>query len=136
MSDIECMQVIIRLPLSILFEGSALRITAESKIGSFGLLPNHVDFVSDLQPSILSLWNIAGKEQLFGIDEGLLVKQSNRVSVVVRRGLQGDSLDSLHAQIRKHFLTMDDEERRARAALTRLEANMVRGFTQLQRDQV
>jgi len=136
MNGVDCMHVVIRLPLSVLFEGNALKLTAVSSIGSFGLLPNHVDFVSDLQPSVLSLWNTDVEEQLFGIDEGLLIKQSNRVSVIVRRALQGDDLDNLYDQIIEYFLTVDDEERRARAALSRLEANMARGFTRLRRDQV
>lgn len=136
MSGVEYMEVIIRLPLTVLYEGSARRLLAESSIGSFGLLPNHVDFVSDLRPSILRLLDSAGEECLFGIDEGLLIKQGRSVSVVVRRGLQCKNLSDLRSQVSEFFLAVDDDERRARAALSRLEANMARRFTQLQRKQV
>lgn len=136
MSHFQYLRVIIRLPLTILFEGEALRLNAVSSAGSFGLLPNHVDFVSDLQPSVLSLWNDTGDELLFGIDEGLLVKQRDQVFIVVRRGVQGDCLTTLSGVVQEHFLTIDDEERHARAALARLEANMARRFTLLQRERL
>ena len=134
MSRFNSLHVFIRLPLSTLYDDHATRLVAVSSAGSFGLLPNHVDFVSDLQPSLLSLWNLHGEEQLFGIDEGLLVKQGDRVSIAVRRGLRGESLEQLQAEVTEHFMRVDDEERHARAALSRLEANMARGFTQLQRE--
>lgn len=135
MSASTAMHVTIRLPLSVLYDNMAVRLTAVSSIGSFGLLPNHVNFVSDLQPSILSLWSESGEEQLFGIDEGLLVKKDDDVQIVVRRGLQGSSLVALQESIQEHFLAIDEEERRTRAALSRLEANMARRFTQLHREQ-
>jgi F-type H+-transporting ATPase subunit epsilon len=42
-------------------------------------------------------------------------------------------LDSLHETVATGFLQMDEDERQARAALSRLEANMVRRFSELQR---
>lgn len=127
------MSVSLRLPTRLLFEGRARRLTAVAPNGAFGILPNHVDFVTALVPSVLTLCLDDGAEAIFGIDEGLLVKKGHSVSVAVLRGVQGDDLDSLQHTVEARFVQMDEEERQARSALSRLEADMVRRFADLQR---
>ncbi|MCL4675207.1 MAG: ATPase [Pararhodobacter sp.] len=125
------MQICLRLPSRILFEGPATRLKGEAADGGFGILPNHVDFVTALVPSVLLITGPDGDERIFGIDEGLLVKKGHQVDVVVRRGVESDSLDALRDTVSSRFSDLDDEERVARAALSRLEADMVRRFASL-----
>ena len=127
------MNVSVQLPDRLLFEGKAVALTAVAPNGSFGLLPNHIDFVTALVPSVLLLRGSDGGEQIFGIDEGLLVKKGQDVRIAVLRGVRGDDLDSLKDTVEARFVQMDEEERQARAALSRLEADMVRRFAELQR---
>ncbi len=127
------MQVGVRLPTHILFDGAATRLSATAADGGFGILPNHVDFVTALVPSVLLITVPDGSERIFGIDEGLLVKQGHRVDIAVRRGVQSDDLEHLHDTIAGTFAELEDEERAARAALSRLEADMVRRFASLRR---
>lgn len=129
------MQVTLRLPTRTLFEGPATRLFAVAENGGFGILPNHTDFVTALVPSVLTLTTPEGDEQIFGIDEGLLVKKGHAVDVAVRRGVLGDDLDTLRETVRNTFVEMDEDERTARSALSRLEADMVRRFAELQRPQ-
>lgn len=133
MSRFESMHLVIQLPLGILFEGQIARLKATARGGSFGLLPNHVDYLSDLEPSILIVIDCQGNELLFGIDEGLLVKQADKLRIITRRGIQGEDLSMLHAQVRDSFMELTDSERVARSALSRLEADMVRRFSKLHR---
>ena len=104
---------------------------AVAQNGSSGILPNHIDFVTALIPSVLTLQTQEGEELVFGIDEGLLVKKGHTVDVAIRRGVIGDDLDSLRETVRETFVDMDESERMARSALSRLEANMVRSFADL-----
>lgn len=127
------MSVTLRLPTRTLFEGRAESLTALAPTGAFGIWPNHVDFVTALVPSVLTLRLLGGAEAIFGIDEGLLVKKGHEVSVAVLRGVQGDDLESLRDTVQASFVQIDEEERQARSALSRLEANMVRRFAELQR---
>ena len=129
------MQVTLQLPAGMLFRGSAQKLRAVARTGSFGILPNHADLVAELVPSVLILDLDSGAERFFGIDEGLLVKRDRDVSVAVRRGVAGDDLGSLHEKVRASFMEIEDEERAARAALTRLEADMVRRLGRLNRMQ-
>ena len=125
------MQVTLHLPTQTLFAGRATKLFAVAQNGSFGILPNHIDFVTALVPSVLTLQTPEGEELVFGIDEGLLVKKGHTVDVAVRRGVIGDDLDSLRETVRETFVDMDESERIARSALSRLEANMVRSFADL-----
>ncbi len=133
MSKAEYMEVTIRLPSRVLYQGQASRLRGEGRAGGFGLLPNHADFVTELLPSVLTLIMEDETERFFGIDEGMLVKRDRDVSVIVRRGVAGEALDTLHQQVHDSFIEVDDEERAARAALSRLEADMVRRLGQLNR---
>ena len=127
------MKVTLRLPTHTLFEGHAKRLTAMGQNGAFGIWPNHVDFVTALVPSVMTLRLVDGSEEIFGIDEGLLVKKGQKVSVAALRGVRGDDLGNLQETVEASFVQMDEDERQARSALSRLEANMVRRFAELQR---
>lgn len=127
------MEVCLRLPTRVLYQGMARKLFAVAENGAFGLLPNHIDFVTALEPSVLILTLANGNEQIFGIDEGILVKKGHQVDIAIRRGVLGENLDSLQASVKKNFIEVDEDERVARSALSRLEAGMVRRFADLQR---
>ena len=127
------MAVVLRLPTQTLFEGRATALTAVSASGSFGLLPNHADLVTSVVPSVLSLRLVDGTEAFFGLDEGILIKKGHMVDVVARLGVRGRDLDSMQVTVSERFLQMDEEERQARAAFSRLEADVVRRFSELRR---
>lgn len=133
MSMASDMNVTLRLPMEVLFDGRAERLSGVAQTGAFGILPNHIDFVTALVPSVMTLRLTDGSEAIFGIDEGLLVKKGHAVAVAVLRGVRGDELGSLHELVETRFVQMDEEERQARSALSRLEADMVRRFAELRR---
>ena len=125
------MQVRIGLPGSALYQGSAIQVSGVAANGGFGILPNHIDFVTALVPSVLLVTEPGGTERIFGIDEGMLVKKGHTVEIAVQRGVEAPDLASLDAAVSDFWDTMEDEERAARAALSRLEADMVRRFAGL-----
>ncbi|MBJ3762012.1 ATPase [Maribius pontilimi] len=125
------MRVILRLPTRTLFDGRATALAAVAPNGAFGILPNHVDFVTAIVPSVLSLQLVHGTEAIFGLDEGLLVKKGHEVAVACLRGVRGDDLATLQDTVTASFVQTDEEERQARSALSRLEADMVRRFSEL-----
>jgi F-type H+-transporting ATPase subunit epsilon len=135
MSMASQMQVRLRLPSSVLFDGAATQLQAEAEDGGFGILPNHVDFVTALVPSVLLLTEPDGRERFFGLDEGVLVKKGHTVEVAARRGIESEDLESLRDSVVRSFTELEDEERVARAALSRFEAEMVRRFASLRKMQ-
>ena len=131
MSLAHTMQVTLRLPTRTLFEGPATQLFAVAEDGAFGVLPNHIDFVAALVPSVMILTTENNEEQFFGIDEGIFVKKGHQVDIAIRRGVQGDNLDALHDTVTTTFVQIDEDERVARSALSRLEAGIVRRFGDL-----
>lgn len=133
MSRTNLMTVSVRLPTRTLFEGSVRKLFATAQNGAFGMLPRHTDFVTTLVPSVLIVTDEDDRELFFGIDEGILTKTGHRVDISVRRGVRGDDLESLNDTVQASFVEVDEEERVARSALSRLEAGIVRRFGDLRK---
>ena len=69
------MNLKILLPFQIFAEKTDVsRIVAETREGSFGLLPHRLDCVAALVPGILIYQAESGGEVLVAVDEGVLVK--------------------------------------------------------------
>ena len=127
------MQLKVLLPNGIFLVARANKITAEAINGSFCLLPNHIDFVATLVPSILSFTSPhAQQEETFlAIDRGVLVKCGAEVLVATRQAIRGEDLDSLWQAVEENFRSLDEREKRSRSALAKLEAGFLRGFAEL-----
>jgi F-type H+-transporting ATPase subunit epsilon len=126
------LQLRVLLPTEVLVDESVSKVNAEAENGAFCLLPRHVDFVAALVPGVLSFRDMAGSEVFLAIDRGVLVKCGREVSVSTVNGARGGDLRDLRRLIEKRFVVLDERERRARAALARLEAGTLRGFRALQ----
>jgi F-type H+-transporting ATPase subunit epsilon len=125
------MRLSVITPMSLCVDRTVRRIVAESPDGYFGMLPNHVDFVTELVPGILLYEADDGTERFVAVNSGTLVKCGDEVRVAVHGAVEGDDLPALRARVETEFRRRDDDERAARAALARLEAGMIRRFREL-----
>ena len=116
------------LPTEVLVDQAVLKVTAEGMNGSFCLLPQHVDWVSTLLPGIFSFETERREEIFLAVDEGVLVKQGDRVWVSVRNAVRGDRLETLQQAVQQQLRLLDEREQRARSMLARLETSFVREF--------
>src|SRR5450432_1026415 len=98
------------------------RIVAETRDGSFGLLPHRLDCVAALAPGILIYETAAHEEVCLAVDEGGLVKSGADVLVSVRRALRGTDLGQLHDAVTQQFEKQDAQDRNLRSAMARLES--------------
>lgn len=127
----EAMRLRILLPTQVLVDASVDKVVAEAENGSFGLLPRHIDVVTALVPGILAYVDSDGRQQLVGIDEGILVRCGDEVRVATGRAIRGTNLATLKREVERWFLEMDEQAAIARTAMARLEAGVVRRFTEL-----
>ena len=74
----------ILLPSEIYLDQEVSKVIAEANNGSFCLLPRHIDFVAALAPGLLSIEDDKGQEVFMAVDEGILVKKGQDVSVSTR----------------------------------------------------
>ena len=129
------MNLKVLLPFQIFAEKSGVsRIVAETREGSFGLLPHRLDCVAALAPGILTYETEADGEVFVAVDEGVLIKAGSDVLVSVRRALGGTDLSQLRAGIEREFLTLDKNEQSVRAAVAKMEAGFLRRFASLQHE--
>ena len=129
------MHLKVLLPFQVFAEKTdVLRIVAETRDGSFGLLPHRLDCVAALGPGIL-IYQAQGENEVYvAVDEGVLVKTGRDVLVSVRRALGGTDLGRLRQAVEREFLTLDEHEKDVRSVMTKLETGFLRRVATFQHE--
>jgi F-type H+-transporting ATPase subunit epsilon len=129
------MNLKILLPFQIFAENTGVfRIVAETREGSFGILPHRLDCVAALAPGILTYETTSDGEVFVAVDEGVLVKTGPDVLVSVRRALVGRDLGQLREAVEREFLTLDEREQNMRSILAKMEGDLIRRMASLHHD--
>jgi F-type H+-transporting ATPase subunit epsilon len=110
------------------------RIVAQTFQGSFGLLPHRLDCAAALAPGILTYETEAEGEVYLAVDRGVLVKAGMDVLVSVRNAIGGTDLDRLHEAVKQEFLNLNDQEKRIRSVLGKMEGGFIRRFMEYQHE--
>jgi F-type H+-transporting ATPase subunit epsilon len=126
------MRLTVMLPEKILLENEVSKVVAEAADGSFGILPRHIDMVAALVPGLMSYEDSEGEEEFLAVDGGVLVKQGEQILVSTRNAVRGPDLGTLRQTVRERFQNLDELEKKAQSAMARLEADVARGFLELQ----
>ena len=125
------MNLKILLPYKVFADKTGVsRIVARTSEGSLGLLPHRLDCVASLVPGLLIFETEAEGEAYMAVDEGILVKSGQDVMVSVRNAIAGTDLDKLHAAIDQEFLNLNDQEKKVRSVLAKLESGFIRRFAE------
>jgi F-type H+-transporting ATPase subunit epsilon len=125
------MNLKVLLPFKVFAEKTdVLRVVAETRTGSFGLLPHRLDCVAALVPGILVFETAAEGEVCMAVDEGVLVKAGANVLVSVRNAIAGTDLGKLREAVEKEFLELDDQEKSVRSVMAKLESGVIRRFAE------
>jgi F-type H+-transporting ATPase subunit epsilon len=128
------MHLKVLLPFGVFADKSAVaRIVAQTRAGSFGLLPRRLDCVAAMVPGIL-VYQCEGQQETYvAVDEGVLVKTGPEVLISVRRAVAGSELGQLRAAVAREFIELDDQERSLRSSLIKIESNLVSRLAALHR---
>jgi F-type H+-transporting ATPase subunit epsilon len=128
------MNLKVLLPFRIFAEKTGIsRIVAQTRKGSFGLLPHRLDCVAALTPGILIYENEAEGEVYVAVDEGVLVKTGLDVLVSVRNAIGGTDLGQMREAVDREFLTLNEQEQSARSVMARMESDFIRRVAEFQR---
>ena len=121
------MNLKVLLPFRIFAEKTGVsRIVAETREGSFGLLPHRLDCVAALAPGILIYENEAEGEVYVAVDEGVLVKTGLDVLVSVRNAIGGTDLGQLREAVEREFLNLNEREQSVRSVMAKMESGFIR----------
>ena len=126
------MDLKVLLPFQVFAEKTGVRrIVAETRAGSFGLLPQRLDCVAALAPGILILEDEADGEVCLAVDEGVLIKTGPAVLVSVRNAIPGTDLRQLRGAVEREFLSLDEREQSVRSVLAKMEGGLIRRLVEL-----
>jgi F-type H+-transporting ATPase subunit epsilon len=129
------MNLKILLPFQIFAEKIGVsRIVAETRAGSFGLLPHRLDCVSALAPGILIYETEAEGEVYVAVDEGVLVKTGFTVFVSVRNAIAGTDLSQLRAAVEREFLNLSEREQSVRSVMAKMESGFIRRLAEFEHE--
>ena len=121
------MNLKVLLPFGIFAEiAGVLRFVAETREGSFGLLPHRLDCAAALAPGILIYETAMEGEVYLAVDEGVLVKSGLDVVVSVRKAIGGTDLGQLREAVDREFLTLNEQERTVRSVMAKMESGFIR----------
>jgi F-type H+-transporting ATPase subunit epsilon len=110
------------------------RIVADTREGSFGLLPHRLDCVAALAPGILMYQQEAEGEVYVAVDEGVLVKTGLDVLVSVRNAIGGTDLGQLHAAVQRDFVNVNEREKNVRSVMAIMESDFIRRLAEFHHD--
>jgi F-type H+-transporting ATPase subunit epsilon len=129
------MNLKVLLPFQVFAEKTGvIRIVAETREGSFGLLPQRLDCVAALPPGILIYEKDAEGEVYLAVDEGVLIKTGPDVLVSVRNAIAGADLRHLRELVEREFRHLDEREQTVRSALAKMESGLIRRMVDFQHD--
>jgi F-type H+-transporting ATPase subunit epsilon len=129
------MNLKVLLPFQVFAEKTGVtRIIAETRQGSFGLLPHRLDCVAALAPGILIYENEAEGEVYLAVDEGVLIKTGPDVLVSVRSAIAGTDLRQLREAVEREFLNLDEREQSVRSVVAKMESGFIRRLAAFHHD--
>jgi len=129
------MKLKVLLPFEIFAEKTGVsRIVAETREGSFGLLPHRLDCVAALAPGILTYQLGAQAEVYMAVDEGVLVKTGLDVLISVRNAIGGTDLGQLHAAVEREFLHLNEREQSVRSVMAKMESDFISRLVEFHRE--
>ena len=121
------MHLKVLLPFGVFADKTSVsRIVAETRQGSFGLLPHRLDCVAALAPGILTYETQGEGEVYVAVNEGVLVKTGLDVLVSVRNAIGGTDLSQLHDAVKWEFLTLTEREQNVRSVMAKMESGFIR----------
>jgi F-type H+-transporting ATPase subunit epsilon len=129
------MNLKVLLPFQIFADQTGVsRIVAETRVGSFGLLPHRLDCVAALTPGILTYQLGAQPEVYMAVDEGVLVKTGLDVLISVRNAIGGTDLGQLHAAVEREFLNLNEREQSVRSVMAKMESDFISRLAEFHRE--
>jgi F-type H+-transporting ATPase subunit epsilon len=129
------MNLKVLLPFEIFADKTGVsRIVAETREGSFGLLPHRLDCVAALAPGILTYQIGAQAEVYVAVDEGVLVKTGPDVLISVRNAIGGTDLGQLHAAVEREFLHLNEREQNVRSVMAKMESDFISRLAEFHRE--
>lgn len=71
-------------PTGVVFDGPVRQVTAVNPLGEFGVLPEHVNFITALEPGILTIRRLDDSEEFYVVSRGLAEVKEGELTVLAQ----------------------------------------------------
>lgn len=109
------------------------KIVVETTAGSYGMLPQRLDCTAALVTGILMYETADEGEKYIAVNEGILIKTGEQVSISVRHAIGDAPLGKLKEMVEKEMLELDELEINARTVMAKLETGFLQSFQKLRK---
>lgn len=122
------MKLVVTTPTEIVVDADgATHVRAEDETGSFGIEPEHADFLTVLAVSVVSYQDAAGVDRYVAVHAGVLcVHGGSAVEIATSEALVGDDLESLRQAVIARYRDEANAEKAARTRATKLHLLAIR----------
>lgn len=111
-------------PIEMLMDEEVNQLTFEGKEGYLTILPNHIDYVSSFDTNVMSYIDTKNNKKFVALNNGILVKYSNKVRLTAYKIIFGDSIKELKEKINAMVKSEDNVEKEINKNLKQLEYYM------------
>ncbi len=108
-------------------------ISLEDAEGSLGIYPEHEDFITVLTRSIGHFEDIEGKKRYIAYDYGILNVEKNRVSLITRTVVKGESVEEIKLELSKKISRIEVFEKKLRENIQILERMIMKQIVEVER---
>ncbi len=118
-------------PVGVALNTPVRQVDFEAPNGFFTLLPRHVDCVTTLKIGVTRYVKSDGKEAFIAVNQGVLVKKGNDVTLTTKLAVLDDNLSHLTQAIEQDFKEMEQQRKTANATMAKLEINLTKNILAL-----
>lgn len=93
----ETFQLRIVTPRALLLDESVLEVTAPGTAGEFGVLPNHITFLTSLEPGIITVKSVSGTRHL-AVRGGFAEVADNVMTILADAAELAEDIDRTRAE--------------------------------------
>lgn len=129
-SEYKSLKVVILDSVGNVYEREVVKLSAEGLEGNFCLYPHHINYVSNLQLGILSYEDTEGVTGYFAVDEGVLNKVDDCVTISTINAIYSSSIDELKSAVVTELTKLADEDKEARKAVLQMEYSIMMSLMQ------
>jgi F-type H+-transporting ATPase subunit epsilon len=95
-------------PTGVLFDGAVQEVTAVNPIGEFGVLPQHINYLTSLVPCVITVKLADGGYRLFVVSGGLAEVKDGEMTVLAPTAEAAEDLREL-ASLSQQVLAAEEE---------------------------
>ena len=118
-------------PAETVLDSTITKLTFDSIIGRWTVLPRHQDFVTVVPTGIVYYEEENGAQRYVAIVEGTLVKKERDVTLSTGLAIVSDHPERLVQAIEQDFKKMEEDRKTFNATVARLEVGLARGLMTL-----